>query len=66
MAQSLFYFTGHVCNNLGNLSDPSTAYILNSPGPGILANEMIRKGVKSLHLFEKNPDFYKYLSVIRH
>lgn len=50
---------------LGDLSDPSTAFVINSPGPGLLATEMLKQGTRSLHLFEKNPDFHNYLAVIR-
>lgn len=51
-----------ICKSLGDLSDPSVAYVLNSPGPGLLASEMIKQGVESLHLFEKNTDFSQYLT----
>ena len=55
-----------ICQELGDITDPSTAILMNSPGPGILADEMLKQGAKSLHLFETNPEYYYYLAVIKH
>jgi len=51
-----------ICQELGDITDPSTAILMNSPGPGILADEMLKQGAKSLHLFETNPEYYYYLA----